>query len=236
MDRTLRLRAGRGAAAAAGEPSASAPAEALAAACTALAVAIGIRLHFGYFLARDPCVAYLYVLVGIKFLEAKGPRDGGLLVCLGLLTLTQFFYNQGMRAAAIALPVVLVLGGVLAALRAAPAATAGWKAPLAATARMLVQGVPLALLLFVVFPAGRSALGLAHGGRGAQRPVGYHGAGHDQRVVALRRRGLPRRFLRPASAAPAALLARTGAVALQRSRSGKEPMPSTCASALGGGR
>jgi transglutaminase-like putative cysteine protease len=119
----------------------------------ALAVAIGIRLHYGYFLARDPCVAYLYVLVGIKYLEAKGPRDGGLLVCLALfLTLTQFFYNQGIAAAAITLPVVLVLGGALTALRAAPAATAGWKAPLAATARMLVQGVPLALLLFVVFP------------------------------------------------------------------------------------
>lgn len=119
----------------------------------ALTVAIGIRLHYGYFLARDPCVAYLYVLVGIKYLEAKGPRDGGLLVCLALfLTLTQFFYNQGIAAAAIALPVVLVLGGVLAALRPAPAAAAGWIAPLAATARMLVQGVPLALLLFVVFP------------------------------------------------------------------------------------
>ncbi len=81
------------------------------------------------------------MLVGIKYLEAKGPRDGGLLVCLALfLTLTQFFYDQGIAAAAIALPVVLVLGGALAALRAAPAAMPGWKAPLAATARMLVQG------------------------------------------------------------------------------------------------
>ncbi len=119
----------------------------------ALAVAFGIRWHFGYFLARDPCVAYLYVLVGIKYLEAKSPRDGGLLVCLALfLTLTQFFYGQSIAAAAIALPAVLVLGGVLAVLRATPAATSNWKAPLAATARMLVQGIPLAALLFLVFP------------------------------------------------------------------------------------
>jgi transglutaminase-like putative cysteine protease len=119
----------------------------------ALGVGIGIRLQFGYFLARDPCVAFLYVLVGIKYLEAKNPRDGGVLVCLALfLTLSQFFYNQSIAAAAIALPVVLVLGGVLVVLRSAPAATTHWRAPLAATARMLVQGVPLALLLFVVFP------------------------------------------------------------------------------------
>jgi transglutaminase-like putative cysteine protease len=119
----------------------------------ALAVALGVRAQYGYFLARDPCVAFLYVLVGLKYIEATSPRDGGLLACLALfLTLTQFFYAQTIGAALIALPVVLVLGGVLAALRAAPGTGADWKAPLAATARMLLQGVPLALLLFLVFP------------------------------------------------------------------------------------
>jgi transglutaminase-like putative cysteine protease len=119
----------------------------------ALAVALGVRAHYGYFLARDPCVAFLYVLVGLKYFEAKGPRDGGLLACLALfLTLTQFFYAQTIGAAAIALPVVLALGGALASLRASPGANSDWKAPLAATARMLLQGVPLALLLFLVFP------------------------------------------------------------------------------------
>jgi transglutaminase-like putative cysteine protease len=119
----------------------------------ALVIALGIRRQYGYLLARDPCVAFLYVLVGLKYIEAKNPRDGGLLACLALfLTLTQFFYAQTIGAALIALPVVLVLGGVFAALRANPAAHVGWKAPLLATARMLVQGVPLALLLFLVFP------------------------------------------------------------------------------------
>jgi protein-glutamine gamma-glutamyltransferase len=119
----------------------------------ALVIALSIRHHYGYLLARDPCVAFLYVLVGLKYIEAKSPRDGGLLACLALfLTLTQFFYAQTIGAAASALPVVLVLGGVLAALRASPAASNDWRAPLAATARMLVQGVPLALLLFLVFP------------------------------------------------------------------------------------
>ncbi len=119
----------------------------------ALAVAIGIRMSFGYFLSRDPCVAFLYALVGIKFVETRSPRDGGLLACLGLfVALTQFFYGQSIGAAVIALPMVLVLGGALAALREAPALPAAWTAPLLATARMLLQGVPLAALLFILFP------------------------------------------------------------------------------------
>ncbi|HEY2967034.1 MAG TPA: DUF3488 and transglutaminase-like domain-containing protein [Casimicrobiaceae bacterium] len=135
----------------------------------ALAAGLGIRWDFGYFLARDPCVAFLYVLVGIKFVEAKSPRDGGLLVCLALfLSLTQFFYGQSIVAAAIALPAVLVLGGALAALRDAPAGTSEWKAPLAATARMLVQGIPLAVLLFVVFPRLASPLWGAPADAGAR--------------------------------------------------------------------
>ena len=119
----------------------------------ALAVAIGVRLHFGYFLARDPCVAFLYVLVGVKLVETRSARDGGLLVCLALfLALTPFFYAQSIAAAALTLPVVLVLGGALAALREAPATPGAWTAPLAATVRLLVQGIPLAALLFILFP------------------------------------------------------------------------------------
>jgi len=119
----------------------------------ALAVGIGVRASYGYFLARDPCVAFLYVLVGVKFMETRSPRDGGLLACLALfLLLTQYFYNQTIGAAAMTLPAVLVLGGALAALREAPTAHSPWHAPLVATARMLVQGVPLAALLFVLFP------------------------------------------------------------------------------------
>src|SRR5204863_4012481 len=37
----------------------------------ALAIAFAIRKSFGYFIGRDPCVAFLFVLVGIKFLEVR---------------------------------------------------------------------------------------------------------------------------------------------------------------------
>ena len=119
----------------------------------AVAAAIGIRTEFGYFLARDPCVQFLYILLGIKFIEARTVRDGMLLVCLVLfLSLAQFFYTQSIFAAIAALPLLLSLGGTLATLRSGADARAPWREQLAATARLVVQGVPLALLLFVLFP------------------------------------------------------------------------------------
>ncbi len=119
----------------------------------ALAVALGVRANYGYFLARDPCVAFLYALLGIKFIETRSPRDATMLACLALfLLITRYFYGQAIGAAALSLPAVLVLGGTLAALRDPASAARGWYAPLVATARMLFQGIPLAALLFVLFP------------------------------------------------------------------------------------
>ncbi|HEY2862926.1 MAG TPA: DUF3488 and transglutaminase-like domain-containing protein [Casimicrobiaceae bacterium] len=119
----------------------------------AVAAAIGIRAEYGYFIARDPCVAFLYVLVGIKFLEARGARDGALLVCLALfLALTQFFYAQTILAAALAMPALLATGVALATLQPPAGAPQAWRAHLRATALLILQGVPIAALLFVLFP------------------------------------------------------------------------------------
>jgi transglutaminase-like putative cysteine protease len=119
----------------------------------AIAVALGIRAQLGYFLARDPCVQFLFVLVGIKFVEARAARDGTLIICLALfLALTQFFYGQTILAALIALPVLFTLGGALASLRAPRGAPERWWAQLAMPGRLMLQGIPLAALLFVLFP------------------------------------------------------------------------------------
>jgi len=119
----------------------------------ALAVGAGIRSEFGYFLARDPCVEFLYVLVGIKFLEARAVRDGTLLICLALfLSLTQFFFGQSLLAALLAMPTLFALGGTLSVLRGTTGAYAHWRYQLNATMRLLIQGIPLAALLFVLFP------------------------------------------------------------------------------------
>jgi len=122
----------------------------------ALAIAIAIRQSLGYFIGRDPCVAFLFTLIGIKFLETRNARDGTLIVGLAcLLIVTPFFYSQSMFAAVLAIPAVVLIGGALQAL-ARPAGLAplpgGWRAPLGVTFRMLAQGIPLALTLFLIFP------------------------------------------------------------------------------------
>ena len=122
----------------------------------ALAAGAAVRLSFGYFLGREPCVAFLCMLVGVKFLEARTTRDGSLLVCLaGFLVVTQFFDNQSLLAAHAAAPALLLVGATLDALArpaAASAAPAPWKAPLGRAARLLLQGIPLAAILFLLFP------------------------------------------------------------------------------------
>jgi hypothetical protein len=122
----------------------------------ALAIAFAVRKSYGYFVGRDPCVAFLFVLVGIKFLEVRTLRDGTLLVCLAIfLLITPFFYSQSMLAAVAALPAVLAVGGALEALAFdAPLATAlpPWRTALRRTAAMLAQGLPIAAALFVLFP------------------------------------------------------------------------------------
>jgi hypothetical protein len=42
----------------------------------ALVTAIAIQQSMGYFIGRDPCVAFLFALIGIKYLETRRFRDG----------------------------------------------------------------------------------------------------------------------------------------------------------------
>jgi transglutaminase-like putative cysteine protease len=122
----------------------------------AIATGVALRSSFGYLLGRDPCVAFLFVLVGIKYLETRTPRDGSLLVCLAsFLVLTPFFYSQSVLAAAMALPALVALGATLQvlaqpSLRSLPLARA--RGPVLQALKLFAQGIPLAALLFVLFP------------------------------------------------------------------------------------
>ncbi len=121
----------------------------------AVGTAFAMRQSFGYFLGRDPSVAFLYVLVGIKFLETRTTRDGALLVCLvGFLIITPFFYNQSLLAALAASPALVLVGAVLLVLTfpGDEPATVNWRDPVVRSLKLLVQGIPLAVLLFVLFP------------------------------------------------------------------------------------
>ena len=121
----------------------------------ALAIAFAIRKSYGYFVGRDPCVAFLFVLVGIKFLEVRTLRDGTLLVCLAIfLLITPFFYSQSLLAALAALPAVLAAGAAMESLAHDDPSTSpsSWRAAWRRTAAMLAQGLPIAAALFVLFP------------------------------------------------------------------------------------
>ena len=114
--------------------------------------ALAIRADYGYFLGRDPCVAFLSVLVAAKFAEVRRASDTTLLLCLAaFLLLTQYFYSQTILAAAVTLPAVLALGHALAVLRD-PVDETPLRPRLALVAKLLVQGLPIAALLFVLFP------------------------------------------------------------------------------------
>lgn len=122
----------------------------------AMAIALMIRRSYGYFVGRDPCVAFLFVLVGIKFLEVRTIRDGTLLVCLAIfLLITPFFYSQSLLAGLAALPAVLALGAALESLCATDIAAISARAVRTAwlrTATMIAQGLPIAAALFLLFP------------------------------------------------------------------------------------
>jgi transglutaminase-like putative cysteine protease len=120
----------------------------------ALVTAWFVRLSYGGHLAgREPSVAFLFILVGIKFLESRTRRDGTLLVCLAsFLLITPFLTSQSPLAALAALPAILVLGGALDALDRTSGAAPPWRTTLARIGVMLLQGVPLAALLFFLFP------------------------------------------------------------------------------------
>ncbi len=118
----------------------------------ALGGAILVRMHYGYFLGRDPCVAFLFILVSAKFAEVRKSSDSTLLLCLaGFLLLTQYFYSQSILSALITLPAVLALGNALAVIRDSTNAPST-KNNIRMVGKLLLQGAPLAALLFVVFP------------------------------------------------------------------------------------
>ena len=118
----------------------------------AVAAALAIRLHYGYFVGRDPCVAFLFLLVAAKFAELRRRSDATFLMCLAaFLLLTQYFYSQTILAALVTVPAVLALGNALIVLRD-PARAAPLAERLRLTGKLLLQGAPVAAILFVAFP------------------------------------------------------------------------------------
>jgi protein-glutamine gamma-glutamyltransferase len=111
---------------------------------------VGIYLSYKTLLGRDAGVTLLVVLLAFKMLEARKPRDIALAVMMGyFLSLTAFFYSQSAGIAALVLLTVFIL---TAALVGASAQTRPKLEPLRTAGMLLLQGIPLMVMLFLLFP------------------------------------------------------------------------------------
>jgi len=120
--------------------------------CLVLLVCAGIVLDFNTRFGRDAAVAMLLLMAGLKSLEVRTPRDAIVVINLGyFLIITSFLYSQSLTLAIYMVMLLIFITAMLMALqRRAPTMAAMQFVRRAAT--LLLQGVPLMLLLFLLFP------------------------------------------------------------------------------------
>ncbi len=120
-----------------------------------------VFVEYGKLFARDSGIALLFILGPLKLVETKTTRDFMVVWGMGLvLFVASFFENLGLVAALSVAPIIIVY---VAALRmfdapaAAPNAPSLWQHIKGATAHTLL-GIPLAAMLFVLFPRATAPL------------------------------------------------------------------------------
>ncbi len=116
----------------------------------ALAAVLAVRAEFGHFFGKDPGVAMLALLLGLKLLEIRAARDirATVLLCF-FLQLALFLESQSPLVAAQALAGSLL---ALVALVALADPRARWREQLRTGTTLLLQGLPFMLVLFLLFP------------------------------------------------------------------------------------
>jgi len=112
----------------------------------------GVALSYGPRLGRDAAVALLAIMLGLKVLEVKAPRDATVAVCLGFfLIITNFLYSQ-------TIPTALYMAAVMAWLTATLVSlqdrshTLGAAQALRLAGTLMLQAAPLTIALFLLFP------------------------------------------------------------------------------------
>lgn len=114
-------------------------------------VLAGILAEFRTILGPQGGVALLVGMSAMKLLETSTARDRTLMVLIGyFLLLTTFIHGQSLPLAVYQGVVAIALTGSLIAIQ--PSASASPVGRLKLAARMLAQALPLAVLMFVLFP------------------------------------------------------------------------------------
>ncbi|MBL8447077.1 MAG: DUF3488 domain-containing transglutaminase family protein [Zoogloeaceae bacterium] len=115
----------------------------------AVAAIAGVLATYRHFFGKDPGVALLAVLLVLKLIEARNPRDGLAAVLLALfLQTSQFLNGQSLAIGALALVGALLALGTLANLQV----VAPPRPTLRLAGALMLQGLPFMLVLFLLFP------------------------------------------------------------------------------------
>ena len=124
----------------------------------ALVGVAGVLLHYGTVVGPAGGVALVTYLSGVKLLETNTPRDRlGLLFIGCFLLVAHFLDGQSLVTAGymVFAALALVAGMIATQLPAtafAPSSQQAWRPTFALAARLMAQALPLALLIFLLFP------------------------------------------------------------------------------------
>lgn len=111
-----------------------------------------VFLNYGHLFGRDPCVAFLFLLLSFKYAETRRNYDASLLIVLSaFILLTQFFFRQSLSSSILSIPSMFFIGLSLFALQRENTQT-DTRTMVHLTARLFLQAIPIATILFVAVP------------------------------------------------------------------------------------
>ncbi|MGV3627259.1 MAG: transglutaminase TgpA family protein [Betaproteobacteria bacterium] len=118
----------------------------------AFAASVGILMQYRTLFGRDAGVALLVIMLALKLLETRNQRDGMLLNFLGcFLLVTNFLHSQTIPTAVYMLGCAWLLVASLIGMQYT-GAWPGWRQPVRRAGVLILQGIPLMLVLFLLFP------------------------------------------------------------------------------------
>ena len=114
--------------------------------------ALGILFSYRGLFGRDASVELLALMLMLKLMEARTPRDYILLVFCGyFLTITTFLFSQSMAYGAAMLLPTFVLTATLVGI-SHPNGNLDWRLQSGIAGTLLAQATPVMLALFLLFP------------------------------------------------------------------------------------
>jgi transglutaminase-like putative cysteine protease len=113
---------------------------------------LGIALTYRGIFGRDASVALLAIMLSLKLMETKTPRDYILVIFSGFfLTITAFLFNQSLLVGAfILLPTICLIATLIGVSH--PNGNLGWRFQTKLAGSLLAQATPVMLVLFFLFP------------------------------------------------------------------------------------